>query len=188
MAHLIVVARPNGAGKSTTAPTLLQETLNVNEYVNADVIAQGLSGFNPEKVAFRAGRIMLNRLEELAKEQVNFAFETTLATRSFAPWIAGLKPTYRFHLIFLWLASPELAIARVRERVRRGGHHVPEETIRRRYYAGVRNFFQLYQSLADTWRFYDNSDPTEPRIIATGGMTLNEIIYIPEIWKIIGGK
>ena len=186
MPNLIVVAGPNGAGKSTTAPSLLKEILNVNEYVNADVLAQGLSGFTPEKVAFRAGRIMLTRLQELASERVDFAFETTLATRSFAPWISALRPTgYRFHLIFLWLVNPELAIARVRERVRRGGHDVPEEVIRRRYYAGVRNFFELYQAIADTWRFYDNSDPTEPRIIAAGEMTLDEIIYNPETWQMI---
>jgi len=129
---------------------------------------------------------MLKRLQELANERVDFAFETTLATRSFAPWITSLRLTgYRFHLIFLWLVNPELAIARVQERVRRGGHHVPEETIRRRYYAGVRNFFQLYQAIADTWRFYDNSDPAQPQIIATGGIALDEVIYNQETWNII---
>ncbi|MBD3562297.1 AAA family ATPase, partial [Planktothrix sp. FACHB-1355] len=134
MPNLIVIAGPNGAGKSTVAPILLQETLGVNEFVNADAIAQGLSAFAPEAVAFQAGRIMLERLQQLANQRANFAFETTLASRTFAPWIANLRQAgYVFYLLFLWLPSPEVAIARVQQRVREGGHNVPEETIRRRY-------------------------------------------------------
>jgi len=132
--HVIVIAGPNGAGKSTTAPMLLKGTLGVTEFVNADVIAQGLSAFQPESAAFHAGRVMLERLHYLAKERVDFAFETTVASRSFAPWIAKLKQSgYTFHLVFLWLPSADFAVARVAERVRMGGHDVPEETIRRRY-------------------------------------------------------
>lgn len=182
--HLIVIAGPNGAGKSTAAPALLQGTLGVMEFVNADTIARGLSAFQPETVAFRAGRIMLERLRQLANERVNFAFETTLATRSFAPWIATLRQTgYLFHLVFLWLPAPELAIERVQERVRLGGHAVPEETVRRRYRAGIQNFFQLYRPLADTWRFYDNSETAAPRLIASGIGYLEAAIYDSETWK-----
>lgn len=126
---------------------MLPATFGITEYVNADVIAQGLSAFAPERAAFRAGRIMLERLQQLANERMNFAFETTLASRSFAPWIANLRQMgYRFHLFFLWLPNPELAIARVQERVSLGGHDVPEETIRRRYHAGIRNFFSVIQT------------------------------------------
>lgn len=168
--HLIVLAGPNGAGKSTTAPALLKGTLEVTEFVNADVIAQGLSGFQPEGASFHAGRIMLERIHYLAKKRQSFAFETTLASRSFAPWVVDLRNTgYDFHLVFLWLPSSDFAVARVAERVRMGGHNVPEAVIRRRFVTGLKNFFQLYIPLSDYWRFYDNSDPSGPRLIAVGG-------------------
>lgn len=164
--HLIVIAGPNGAGKSTTAPSLLKGTLHVTEFVNADLIAQGLSAFKPEMTAFQAGRIMLERIHYLANKRVNFSFETTLASKTFAPWIIELLKTgYIFHLVFLWLPSEEFAINRVAERVRMGGHNVPKDTIRRRYHAGLRNFFSLYRSLANSWVFYDNS-VAKPTLIA----------------------
>ncbi|HAZ49250.1 MAG TPA: Zeta toxin family protein [Cyanobacteria bacterium UBA11369] len=185
-AHLIVIAPSNGAGKSTAAPALLQATLGVTEFVNADAIALGLSGFAPERAAFRAGRIMIERLQQLANERVNFAFETTLATRSFAPWIANLRQTgYLFHLFFLWLPSPELAIARVQERVRLGGHDVPEETIRRRYHAGIRNFFHLYRPLADSWFFYDNANTEAPHLLAASEGESGVYVANPLIWQLI---
>jgi predicted ABC-type ATPase len=143
--------------------------MQVTEFVNADTIARGLSGFQPEAVAIEAGRIMIRRLRELAEQRANFAFETTLASRTFAPWIADLgRSGYAFHLVYLWLPSADMAIARVAGRVRSGGHHVPEETIRRRYSRGLRNFFTFYRPLATAWRFYDNSDPVKPRLIAAG--------------------
>jgi len=186
--HVIVIAGPNGAGKSTTAPMLLKGTLGVTEFVNADVIAQGLSAFQPESAAFHAGRVMLERLHFLAKERVDFAFETTLASRSFAPWIAKLKQSgYTFHLVFLWLPSADFAVARVAERVRMGGHDVPEETIRRRYNKGVENFFRLYRPMAGTWRMYDNSEPSWPRIIADGRKDTSETIYDPKTWSLVKG-
>jgi predicted ABC-type ATPase len=186
--HVIVIAGPNGAGKSTTAPMLLKGTLGVTEFVNADVIAQGLSAFQPESAAFHAGRVMLERLHFLAKERVDFAFETTLASRSFTPWIAKLKQSgYTFHLVFLWLPSADFAVARVAERVRVGGHDVPEETIRRRYNKGIENFFQLYRPLSVTWRVYDNSEPSWPRIVADGRGDANETIYDPKTWSLIRG-
>lgn len=166
---VVVVAGPNGAGKTTTAPRLLQEALTVSEFVNADPIAIGLSAFRPESVAMAAGRVMLARMKALAQLRLDFAFETTLASRSFAPWVASLRVTgYRAHLAFLSLPSPELAVARVAERVRRGGHHVPEPVVRRRFVAGLRNFFTLYQGVVDSWQMFDNSGLGGLRLIAAG--------------------
>ena len=187
--HLIVIAGPNGAGKSTTAPSLLKGTLKVTEFVNADLIAQGLSGFQPEGAVFHAGRVMLERIRYLAKKRVDFAFETTLASKTFAPWISDLRKTgYDFHLVFLWLPNEDFAVARVAERVRMGGHNVPEATIRRRYHAGVKNFFRLYKPLADFWRFYDNSQPAGPRLIASGSRIEPDKVRDIEIWRSIMGK
>ncbi len=156
--NVVLLAGPNGAGKSTTATSLLREELAVEEFVNADVIAQGLSAFAPESVAIDAGRLMLARLRELALSRASFAFETTLASRTFAAWLRELiGEGYKFHLVFLWLPSPDLCMARVTVRARMGGHFVPEEVVRRRYESGLRNFFTLYRPLALSWRFYDNS-------------------------------
>lgn len=166
---LVIIGGPNGAGKSTLAPGLLKGTLDVSEFVDADVIARGLSGFEPERVAFAAGRVMLARLRELAERRVSFGFETTLASRSFAPWIVQLESLgYDFHVVFLSLPDAEVAVRRVAERVRMGGHSVPDTTIRRRYLAGLRNFFDLYRALATSWRVYDNSSEAAPRLLAAG--------------------
>jgi predicted ABC-type ATPase len=183
---VIVLAGPNGAGKSTLAPVLLRGKLGVTEFVNADVIARGLSAFDPDRVALQAGRIMLERLRELAERRETFAFETTLASRSFAPWIALLiESGYRFHLAFVWLPDVEMALQRVRDRVRSGGHNVPEETIRRRYTAGLRNFLELYQPLADSWRLYDNSDQKGPKLVALGRRTRVRRVVDAEAWNTI---
>jgi len=182
--HLIIIAGPNGAGKTTTAPALLQGTLGVTEFVNADVIAQGVSAFNPEGAAFHAGRVMLERLKQLADKRENFAFESTLASRTFAYWIETLKNSgYAFYLLFLWLPSPEFAIARVAERVRMGGHNVPEDTIQRRYHSGLRNFFKLYRHLADSWYFYDNSQGTRPILLASEEKQTGIQVHNGLIWK-----
>lgn len=167
MPHVIVIAGSNGSGKSTAAPALLQDTVHIKDFVNADVIAQGLSAFQPEKAAIQAGRVMLERIKTLADEGINFAFETTLASRTFAGWLSRLKDKgYQFHLVFLWLRSVELAISRVADRVKMGGHSVPEETIRRRYAMGLKNFFTLYCPIADSWQLYDNSDAEQLALIA----------------------
>ena len=164
---VVVIAGPNGAGKSTAAPVLLKETFATPEFVNADVIAQGLSGFAPENSAFEAGRIMLRHLKQLAREKKFFAFETTLASRSFAPWLREQKSSgYILTLVFLWLSSPELAQQRVRERVRLGGHYVPDDVVKRRYEVGLKNFFSLYKPIADAWAFYDNSAGSGTKLIS----------------------
>lgn len=185
MPHVIIIAGPNGSGKTTTAPEILRDTLNVVDYVNADVIAQGLRAFQPEKAAIQAGRIMLKQIKFLANEASNFAFETTLASRTFAHLITELKKAgYHFHLIFLWLKTVNLAISRVAERVKMGGHSIPEETIRRRYEAGLNNFFSLYQPLANSWQLYDNSVLNKLSLIAAGTNEINQPrIANNQIWS-----
>lgn len=168
--HLVLLAGPNGAGKSTAAPRLLKGALGVAEFINADTIAQGLSAFAPEDAALLASRVMLERARALSERRLSFAFETTLASRSLATWINTLREDagYRMHLLFLWLPDADTALSRVRERVRAGGHDVPEQTVRRRYERGLQNFFTLYQPLATTWRVYDNSRADRPWLIASG--------------------
>jgi predicted ABC-type ATPase len=183
---VVVIAGPNGAGKSTTAPALLAGLLGVTEFVNADVIAQGLSAFNPEAAAIDAGRVMLARLKELAAARSSFAFETTLSSRSFAPWIGRLVASgYEFHLVFLYLPSAEMAVERVADRVRAGGHNIPTDVVRRRYVGGSRNFFRLYQPLATRWRFYDNQSRLGPRLIATGVGPAEQLVADAEVWRVV---
>lgn len=179
---VILIAGPNGAGKSTIAPYLLRDRFGVLNFVNADTIATGLSAFAPEEFAIAAGRIMLQQIGELAKQRVDFAFESTLATRSYARLLRQLiKQRYLVHLFYLWLQSPEIAIERVRARVRLGGHDIPEAVIRRRYDKGVRNFFELYQPLAQSWAVYDNSSG-EMELIADGIEQSTLIIHQPDLW------
>jgi predicted ABC-type ATPase len=164
---VVVIAGPNGAGKSTTAPAIVQQAFAVHEFINADTIAIGLSAFAPEHVAVAAGRIMLRRIRTLAAEGVSFAFETTLATRSFKPLLHGMQQSgYELHLIFLWLPNAAMAVDRVAIRVKRGGHSVPEDVIERRYERGLANFFNLYRPIADSWLMLDNSSDMAPRPIA----------------------
>ncbi|GAB1354961.1 hypothetical protein MASR1M12_37010 [Erysipelotrichia bacterium] len=182
--QIIVIGGPNGAGKSTSAPEILQGALRVDEFVNADTIAHGLSAFRPEKAAIKAGRVMLARLQELASQKMNFAFETTLSSRSFAPWIKELKRSgYKFSILFFWLESPQLAVNRVAERVMNGGHHVPEDVVKRRYEAGLANFFRFYQPVADHWEFFDNSNAFEPVLVACSDGDSPANILVPRIWE-----
>jgi predicted ABC-type ATPase len=180
---IVVIAGPNGAGKSTSAPQLLDELMGVTEFVNADTIASGLSAFEPEKAAIAAGRIMLTRLKELARQKVNFAFETTLASKSFAPWLKELTANNKYHLhfVYLWLPSPDLAVARVKSRIAMGGHSVPEDTIRRRYDKGLNNFFQLYRPLSCSWRFYNAAGP-KIKLIASGNGKSPLTLQDSELW------
>lgn len=181
---VVILAGANGAGKTTAAPYLLRDEMGIKEFVNADVIAQGLSGFNPAAVNFEAGAIMLRRLRKLSNERQSFAFETTLASRSFVPWLRELDSNgYLIDLNFLWLPSPDMAVQRVRERVKHGGHSVPESVIRRRFDRGLGNFFNLYMPIAHDWAIYDNSLATA-RIVAHGNQN-RESVLDPECWTII---
>jgi predicted ABC-type ATPase len=139
--RVVVLAGINGAGKTTASREILERVLKIPTFVNADIIARGLNGLNPEGEAVRAGRIMLNQLKELAAERLDFAFETTLAARTFAGWLESLRAVgYKIYLFYYWLDSANLAIARVAEWVKSGGHHVPDDTIRQRYTRSVRFF------------------------------------------------
>ncbi len=181
---VVVIAGPNGAGKSTTAPRLLRGALAVGEFVNADPIAAGLSAFRPETVAFAAGRVMLARLRALGAASESFAFETTLASRTFAPWLRKLRAQgYRVHIAFVSLPSAELAVARVAERVRQGGHDVPEQVIRRRFVGGLSNFFALFEPLADSWQMFENSDLGPPRLIAARNPGATVTIHDGGAWQ-----
>jgi len=163
--NVYIVAGPNGAGKSTFARLFLPDYADCREFVNADLIAAGLSPFNPESVAIEAGRLMLDRIATLSRARVDFGFETTLAGRSNASLLGRLKNEgYRTHLFFLWLPMEDLALARVRARVLSGGHSVPEETIRRRFSRGLANLFGL-TPLLDNCLFFDSSETT-PRLVS----------------------
>ncbi len=156
--RIVIIAGPNGAGKTTFALEFLPNEAGCPIFVNADLIAAGLSPFDPALAGVKAGRLMLQAIQEHVLKGESFAFETTLAgyiyARNIAKWRAA---GYHVTLIFLSLPSPEFAIARVRERVRQGGHDVPEQNIRRRFAAGLRNFNNIYRKLADSWAYYDNS-------------------------------
>jgi predicted ABC-type ATPase len=156
----------------------------VGAFVNADVIARGLSAFDSESVAFQAGRIMLDRLRELASQRAEFAFETTLASRTFAPFIQRLRESgYLVQLVYVWLNTPSLCVERVRQRFRTGGHFVDEETVRRRYERSLMNFFRLYRPLADDWRVYDNSLVTGSRVVAEGNGVAMARVYQQATWN-----
>ncbi len=183
MPELFIIAGPNGAGKTTASFTILPQIFNCREFVNADEIARGLSPFNPESVAFEAGRIMLGRIGQLIQSRQTFAFETTLTTRSYTGLISRCKENgYKIILIFLWLNSPELAIERVRSRVKKGGHNIPEDVIKRRYRKGLQNFVNLFMSLCDEWVVADNSFSL-PQVIAKGSALKTEVIIEENIWN-----
>lgn len=169
--NLYIIAGCNGAGKTTASFTVLPEMLGCQEFVNADEIAKGLSPFNPEGVALQAGRLMIERVIHLLKEGETFAFETTLATRSYVKLIQqAQRRGYFVTLLFFSLSTPEQAVRRVAKRVSQGGHNIPTEVIYRRYDSGLSNLFNLYMPICDYWAFYDNSAcPVEK--IASGWKT-----------------
>jgi len=183
---IYIVSGCNGAGKTTASYTILPEILDCKKFVNADEIAKGLSPFQPEKVAFEAGRIMLQRLDDLLLANENFAFETTLASRTFASFINRAKALdYEVTLLFFWLSSKELAANRVKTRVAEGGHNIPVDVIERRYDRGLLNFFELYLPLVNNWMFVDNSGTPYREI----GQSMNGEVEIveKEQWNKIKG-
>lgn len=156
---LYIISGCNGAGKTTASYTILPEILDCKEFVNADEIAKGLSPFQPEKVTFEAGRIMSNRINELLLGRENFAFETTLSTRSYKCKIIEAKQQgYRVILLFFWLQNVELARERVKTRVLEGGHNIDPEVIERRYFRGIKNLFEIYLPIVDAVLIFDNSE------------------------------
>ena len=184
----VVLGGPNGAGKSTAAPQLLRGSLGVIEFLNADLIARGLSPFDPEGAALAASGVLLERMDALAAKGVSFGMESTLATRSLAVRMRGLLSLgYEFHLIFLYLSSADIAVGRVADRVRHGGHNVPEETIRRRYVLGLKNFFTLYQPIAKSWQVRNNSHAGHMDVIAAGSHNKVEQVLQKKVWQQILG-
>lgn len=158
MPNLYIIAGCNGAGKTTASFTVLPEMLNCDEFINADEIARGLAPFNPNKAAIEAGRIMLGKIYKLIESQQNFAFETTLSSRSFVSTIKKARNAgYHITLIFFYLESVELAIERVKNRVLEGGHNIAESVIKRRYFSGLQNLFNLYIPVCDYWMIFNNS-------------------------------
>ncbi len=165
--RVVVFAGPNGAGKSTHADAILA-ALGIETFVNADYIARGLSGRNTDVVAFEAGRIMLKRLRQLGEAGADFAFESTLASRTFAPFIRKLKAKgYAVAIYYFSLTNAQLAIRRVKLRVALGGHDVPSDVIKRRFGRSISNFFTLYAPLADQWAVFDNSASIRALPVAT---------------------
>ena len=183
--NLYIIAGCNGAGKTTASFTILPEILNCFEFVNADEIAKGLSPFRPEKAAFEAGRIMLDRIAELLRKQVDFAFETTLASKTYKEKVAlAQKENYKVTLLFFWLNSVELAIERVKIRVKKGGHNIPKDVIERRYKNGISNLFNIYIDLCDEIMIFDNSN-TSYELLAKKEKGQDLIIFNNEKWKLI---
>jgi len=178
-----ILGGPNGAGKSTAAPQLVHSVLGIDEFVNADVIARGLAGTNSRTISIRAGRLMIERLRQLADAREDFAFETNLSSRSLAPFIRRLQAKgYRVRLYFFSLPTSSHAKARVALRVVQGGHHVADDVVERRFESGKRLFRELYGPLVNEWRVLDGSAyPAE--IIAVGGAEEPTVVDAPEKWK-----
>ncbi|WP_375480540.1 zeta toxin family protein [uncultured Nostoc sp.] len=180
---LYIIGGANGSGKTTVSMSLLPNFLDCFEYVNADAIAAGLSPLNPDSMAMEAGRLMIMRLRTLSNSGSDFAFETTLAARSFAPFIIDCRAKgYTINLIYFWLQSVDLAVERVAARVASGGHSILEDVIRRRYQQGRTNLIYLYLSLCDGWMIYDHSR-SSPLFVAERIIHQQPIIYINEIWN-----
>lgn len=182
MQNLFIIAGPNGAGKTTASYTVLPEMLDCKEFVNADEIAKGISPFQPDRASIDAGRLMLHRINELIKNKVDFAFETTLSTRSYVNTIIKAKVSgYFVTLVYFWLTSPDLAIERVKIRVKEGGHNIAEDVIKRRYINGIKNLFNLYLPISDYWMVIDNSE--NPFKLIANGNSINDIqINDNNIW------
>jgi predicted ABC-type ATPase len=163
--RIIIIAGPNGAGKTTFAREFLPQEAHCPDFINADLIAAGLSPFNPETAALHAGRLMLEEMASRLADGRSFAFETTLSGVTYARRISQWKRLgYHIKLIFLSLATVDMAVARVSARVAQGGHGVPEAVIRRRFESGLRNFDRVYKPLVNTWVHYDNSGPLPRRV------------------------
>lgn len=180
----MVIAGPNGSGKTTTASSLIPNSTVLYEFINADEIARGLAPMHPESMSLTASKLMIKRLRELLVANNSFAFETTASGTNYLKYLKEAQINgYEVHLIFLWLSSPELAVKRVARRVSQGGHHIPEETIRRRYYAGIKNLVRHYLPLSNTALILDNSIAEMNKIVVQKSSAAALEIKEPSIWK-----
>lgn len=185
MNHLYIISGPNGAGKTTASFTILPDILDCKAFVNADQIAFGLSPFDPDKVAIQAGKLMISRINELMEQEVNFALETTLASRSYVSFIKKAKnKDYVISLYYFWLSSVDIAKERVQKRVANGGHHIPVETIERRYNRGIVNLVNLYLPICDSWVILDGQN-FNSGLIAYKKMAKKDQILNKDAWESI---
>jgi len=179
--NLYIIAGPNGAGKTTFARKFLPDYVKCLEFINADLIAGGLSPFVPERAAIRAGRIMVEQIQSLSAQRRDFGFETTLSGKTYVKLFEELKEKgYRINLFFLWIGNADLAIERIADRVRKGGHNIPENVVRRRFAKGLTNFSNLYRPILDSWFIFDNSKAT-PKLVAFEKSGKREILD-PEVF------
>jgi len=164
--HLYVIAGPNGAGKTTFARKFLPQYVECLEFVNADLIATGLSPFVPGRAALHAGRLMLEQIHFLAERGLDFGFETTLSGKTYVKLLQEMKKGgYLTHIFFLWISNVKLVLERIQLRVQNGGHHIPEAIVRRRFGRSLPNFLRFYKPLADSRTIFDNSGDV-PKMIA----------------------
>ncbi|MBS1592736.1 MAG: zeta toxin family protein [Bacteroidetes bacterium] len=185
MPNLYIIAGCNGAGKTTASNTILPEILHCREFVNADNIAAGISPFNPDGAAIEAGRIMLTRINQLITEGKDFAFETTLSTRSYVSLVRKAQSLgFKVTLVFIWLSSPQAAKERVAIRVKNGGHFIPDDVVERRYYRGIENLVKLFMPICDYWMIGESALP-EVNIIATGNGDIEIVVENYDIWDTI---
>jgi predicted ABC-type ATPase/predicted transcriptional regulator with HTH domain len=186
-----VIAGPNGAGKTTFAKKFLPEYVKCKQFANADLIASGLSPFSPEGAALSAGKLLIEKIRDLSRRGKDFGFETTLSGKSYVPFLKQLREQgYAIHLFFLWIPTLELALARIRDRVRRGGHDIPEPVVKRRFHKGIQYLFKLYRPLLDSWALFDNSQTT-PHLIAAendGNVEVIDQVLYERISKIAEAK
>ena len=178
-----MIAGPNGAGKTTTALALQPDLLRLYDFINSDEIARGLAPLHPESMAVTASKLMIQRLRELLSAKKNFAFETTAAGTNYIKYLRSARQQgYEINLMYLWLSSPDLAVKRVEHRVTKGGHHVPEEVVRRRFKAGAKNIIEHYLPLAQTALILDNS-AEQQRIIARKSIDDELEIEEKSVWQ-----
>ena len=187
--NLYIIAGPNGSGKTTFADRFLPTYTNCKNFVNADYIAKGLSPYSPAVAGMKAGRLVLEQTRTYASKNLDFAFETTLSGKKYILFIKDLKAKgYKTHLFFLWIPSVDLSLARIKDRVSRGGHDIPELDVRRRFSRGISNFFKLYEPLLDLWILFDNSTE-KPHLIAKkedGILTVESQELYSKIKKSVG--
>lgn len=185
MKNVYIIAGPNGSGKTTFAKTFLPQYAKCDRFINADLIAAGLSPFSPEQVAIKSGKLVLEQIKEYAESNVDFGFETTMSGVTYLKYFKMLKEKgYNINIFFLWINSAQLAIARVKDRVAEGGHNVPIEDIKRRFERSINKFFYEYRLLADKWILFNNAE-TIPKIIARKQNAHIEIIDQKLFAKII---